>query len=199
MSQIRIVEYGTLPPSDLKPHPLNARLHPKPQHDALRALLDDVGWVRRVIINRTTGYMLNGHLRREEALAADAAAVPVAYVELDEAEEALILALFDEVAGMAVADRDKLAGIIQTAQADAQPLSHLLQRLALEAGFGQSFDVQPDADDEKTRPADVGAKFGELTLKIPRDQFTAWRDSLYQTVGMEEKAIVQEIRRRLGL
>ncbi|MBI5960801.1 MAG: hypothetical protein HY866_18825 [Chloroflexi bacterium] len=200
MTQVRIIEYGSLPPSDLKPHPLNARLHPKQQQEALHALLDEVGWVRRVIVNRRTGYMLNGHLRREEALAASAEQVPVAYVDLDEAEEALILTFFDEIAGMAVSDRDRLVSIVAAAQTESKPLALLLSRMALEAGIGLNFEVTPDGDENNETPqADVGARIGELNIKIPREQFLRWRDGIYQTVGMEEKVIVQEIRRRLGL
>ena len=50
------------------------------------------GWVAEVLVNRTTGNVVDGHLRIELALTRQERTVPVTYVELTQAEEALVLA-----------------------------------------------------------------------------------------------------------
>lgn len=48
----RIVGYADVAASDLSANPLNARLHPAAQRAALTAVLDDVGFVAPVIVNK---------------------------------------------------------------------------------------------------------------------------------------------------
>lgn len=48
--------------------------------------LGEVGWVAEVLVNRTTGNVVDGHLRIELALARDEPTVPVTYVELSDAD-----------------------------------------------------------------------------------------------------------------
>lgn len=59
----RIVEYGQEAPDQLLANPANWRIHPKSQQDALAGVLDQVGWVQTVIVNRQTGHVVDGHLR----------------------------------------------------------------------------------------------------------------------------------------
>ncbi len=68
--QDRTVELRRVPASDLHPHPKNWRRHPKAQQDALRAMLDRVGFVGAVIARETPdGLMLiDGHLRADLTL-----------------------------------------------------------------------------------------------------------------------------------
>lgn len=99
----RIVGEGVEAPDQLLANPLNWRTHPKEQVDALEGLLRDVGWVQRVIVNRTTGHIVDGHARVELALRRSEATVPVLYVELTEAEERLVLAALDPIGGPVLA------------------------------------------------------------------------------------------------
>lgn len=59
----RIVGEGMVAAAELVPHPQNWRKHPQEQGAVLTQTLDGVGWVQRVIVNRRTGRMLDGHLR----------------------------------------------------------------------------------------------------------------------------------------
>jgi ParB-like chromosome segregation protein Spo0J len=108
----RIVGTGTEDPTQLVANPRNWRIHPEGQQDALGSVLDEVGWVGQVLVNRTTGHVVDGHLRVELALARDEPEVPVLYVELTEQEEALVLASLDPLSAMAAADEDKLRGLL---------------------------------------------------------------------------------------
>jgi hypothetical protein len=78
----RIVGEGMESPADLLANPQNWRRHPREQLAALEGMLEAVGWVQRVIVNRTTGRMVDGHARVELAIKRGEAAVPVLFVEL---------------------------------------------------------------------------------------------------------------------
>ena len=82
----RIVGSGTEAPERLAANPANWRAHPRHQRDALAGSLDTVGWVAQVIVNRQTGYVIDGHARIALALARKEASVPVLYVDLAPAE-----------------------------------------------------------------------------------------------------------------
>ena len=102
----RIVGHGEEAPEQLIANPANWRGHPKEQQAALAGALGEVGWVAQVLVNRTTGHVVDGHLRVELAVARHEPAVPVAYVELTGEEERLFLASLDPLAAMAVAEKD---------------------------------------------------------------------------------------------
>jgi len=141
----RIVAEADVPARDLIANPRNWRKHPAAQADALAGVLDDVGWVQRVIINRTTGHLVDGHLRVSLALKNNDA-VPVAYVELTEAEEALILATFDPITGMAVTDPAMLDAVLRDVQTGDASVQALLDQMAQDAGLVPA--VEPDAPDD---------------------------------------------------
>src|SRR5688500_6761108 len=83
----RIVGHADVAPADLVPNPANWRGHPPEQQRALAGALAEVGWVAEVLVNQTTGHVVDGHLRIELALARKEPSVPVTYVELSETEE----------------------------------------------------------------------------------------------------------------
>jgi len=64
----RIVGEGEQPASQFIANPNNWRVHPPAQRDAMRGALNEVGWVQRVIVNRRTGYLVDGHERVWQAL-----------------------------------------------------------------------------------------------------------------------------------
>ncbi len=64
----RIVGHGDADPQTLVAHPENWRAHPRNQRRAMAGVLDHVGWVQDVIVNRRTGRILDGHLRVALAL-----------------------------------------------------------------------------------------------------------------------------------
>ena len=72
----RIVEHAEAAPAELVPNPRNWRSHPPEQQKALAGALAEVGWVAEVLVNRTTGNVVDGHLRIELALARDEPTIP---------------------------------------------------------------------------------------------------------------------------
>src|SRR5690348_9768810 len=64
----RIVGQGTEAPDQLVANPLNWRIHPRAQQEALAGSLETVGWVQQVLVNQRTGNLVDGHARVEQAL-----------------------------------------------------------------------------------------------------------------------------------
>lgn len=126
----RIVGEGDEAPDQLLANPLNWRRHPKAQVDALEGLLRDVGWVQRVIVNRQTQHIVDGHARVELALRRGEPRVPVLYVDLSEAEERLVLASLDPIGGLAATDQAMLADLLREVSTEDDGLRALLDGLA---------------------------------------------------------------------
>ena len=138
----RILGAGTAAPSELVANPRNWRTHPAAQQRALAAVLDEVGWVQNVIVNKRSGFVVDGHARVALAVENGEPSIPVVWVDLSEAEEALVLASLDPLAGMATADAGKLAELLQAAVIPDGQLAATLQRLSGAARGGQT---SPDA------------------------------------------------------
>ena len=108
----RIAGLELVDPATLNPNPGNWRRHPASQRQALGALLGEVGWVGTVLANRTTGNLIDGHARHEEAIARGEPNIPVTWVELTEEEERAVLALFDPLGALAQTDGPALEALL---------------------------------------------------------------------------------------
>jgi hypothetical protein len=126
----RIVGSGTEAPAQLLANPRNFRRHPAAQQEAMAGALDEVGWVSEVVVNRRSGFVVDGHLRVELAMRRDEATVPVKYVDLDDAEEALVLATFDPLGAMATRDLAALEALLAEVETQNAGLQTLLDDLA---------------------------------------------------------------------
>lgn len=139
----RIVGQGKVAPADLLANPKNWRMHPQEQQDAMSGILDEVGWVQQVIVNRTTGLLIDGHLRLELAKQRGEALLPVVYVELSEAEEDLVLAALDPIGGLAGIDGERLSQLLADLNPESQGLQNLIAALESDLGIG------PDGETEE--------------------------------------------------
>ena len=154
----RIVGTGEEPPEQLVANPRNWRTHPAPQRDALRGSLAEVGWVQQVLVNRRTGFVIDGHARVEEALSRAEPSVPVLYVDLSEDEEALALATLDPLACMAIPDQGKLAELLAEITVDDAGLAALLDGMRPpKPGLTDPDELppEPDAADVYVQPGDL--------------------------------------------
>ena len=131
----RIAGHGKEAPDQLLANPENWRIHPKAQQDALSGVLDEVGWVQEVIVNRITGHVVDGHPRVSLAISREEAAVPVKYAELTPGEEALVLAALDPLAGMAATAKDALESLLAEVQPGSGAVTALLEDVARGAGL----------------------------------------------------------------
>lgn len=126
----RIVGHGEMRAGDFLANPLNWRVHPKYQQEALAGVLDEVGWVQTVIVNKRTGALIDGHLRVALALRhGEDTSVPYVEVDLDEDEERKILATLDPITGMATADEEKLTELLKQVKTTNEAILTLLKSL----------------------------------------------------------------------
>lgn len=105
-----IVDQGEADPNELLNHPANFRIHSADQQEAMEAILDDVGFVSEVLVNRRTGRILDGHMRAEIARRRKCL-VPVRYVDIPEDQEAVYLASVDPMARLAKVQRGRFNAI----------------------------------------------------------------------------------------
>src|SRR5947207_12476544 len=154
----RIVGHADIPPAALVPNPRNWRTHPAEQQRALGGALAEVGWVAEVLVNRTTGHVVDGHLRIELALARKEPAVPVTYVELTEDEERIVLATLDPLAAMADAESSALAELLAGIEPADEALRSLLDDLAREHGIDALGTGLADPDEVPELPAEPSVK-----------------------------------------
>jgi DNA modification methylase len=164
----RIVGHGEEAPDQLLANPLNFRRHPGHQLDALRGSMGELGWVKSVIVNRRTGYVLDGHARVEEAIRQRIKTIPVEYVDLTPEEERIALAVLDPITEIAIRDQDALNTLLADVQAKDPQLQAFLESLGKEP----EVTILPDADldavpeppkDPITKPGDV-IELGEHRL-----------------------------------
>lgn len=150
----RIVGYDVVPAEDLLANPSNWRIHPRAQQEALTGVLDDIGWVQEIIVNKTTGHVVDGHMRVAVAISRHEN-VPVKYVELSEAEEKLILATIDPISAMAGVDSEQLDALLQSVNSDNEAVQAMLAQLA-EANGLLLGDQDTDSD---ASPVDIQSQY----------------------------------------
>ena len=132
----RIVGHGEQAAISFMANPLNWRIHPKAQREALTGVLSEVGWVQSVIVNRTTGNVVDGHARIEEALKlGDETPVPFIEVELSEEEEKQVLLTLDPISAMAAADKQNLDALLQDVSTASAGVQSMLVELAEKNGL----------------------------------------------------------------
>jgi hypothetical protein len=145
----RIVAYGEENPEQLLANPLNWRVHPKAQQVSLSGVLDDIGFISPVIVNRTTGHMVDGHLRVSLALRNNVSSIPVVYVELSEQEEKEALITLDPIANMAAADMKNLEELIGDVGSVSDPVRHLISDILNESNKKAVKQTDTNFDEEE--------------------------------------------------
>lgn len=113
--KLRIVDSGMVRVTDIKRNKKNWRKHPKYQKELMGAILKQTGYTERLMVNRVTGNLINGHMRYDVAIENGEEEVPVDWVDLTPEEEEMELATHDPISMFAVSDRIQhkalLAGI----------------------------------------------------------------------------------------
>ena len=155
--QNRIIDAGEVAPGELAANPKNWRVHPEAQAAALGDMLDTVGWVTGVIVNRRTGLIVDGHLRVSMALQRGEATIPVQYVDLAPAEEDIVLAAIDPISMLAGRNQQTLSELVNGLTLAPGPLESMLDRLVGEkAKPGKTdADALPSGIPPRTAPGDL--------------------------------------------
>ena len=177
----RISGYGEESPDTLLANPRNFRRHPKHQQDALAGVLRDVGVVQNVIVNRTTGLVVDGHARIALAIRDGQTTIPITYVELSEAEESLVLATLDPIAALATIDAEILENLLREVTTGDAAVQAMLDALAVDAG------IVPDdtwADVLGGLPDGDKSPFQQMTFTVSDAQ----ADTIKQALRRAQKA-----------
>lgn len=136
MYENKIVGNADVPLDDILFNPDNWRIHPKYQQEVLDEVLKTIGIIQGVIINQTTGRLIDGHLRVQLAERANMETIPAVFVNLTEEEEKLAIATFDPIVDLAVADRAKIDELLGSIDAEGINIQSLLKDLA------EKYDVE---------------------------------------------------------
>lgn len=159
--QNRIEGYDEVDPGSLEAHPDHWRLHPPVQERAVEALLESVGWVDTILVNRRTNRVLNGALRRDLA-ARNGVQIPVRYIDVSEDEERLLLAVLDPVSSLATIQHEALDRLLKEVHVTDEALRDLLGSLAEQARRGLEFIGRTLPDEvpaEDVPPAELGRTY----------------------------------------
>ena len=165
----RIVGDGEEHPEQLLANPRNWRIHPHEQEQALCGVLDEVGWVQRVIVNKRTGFVVDGHLRIAAAISKGEAAVPVLYVDLSDDEEKKVLATFDPISGMAAMDAEKFKELVSEIEFASKDAAKAIASAADGAGVDMGApETEADAEPQIDRAAELNKKWQVKTVDLWR-------------------------------
>lgn len=179
----RIVGHGRVAVSAILANPFNFRVHDDEQAGALEQVIDDVGFVRSVTVNRRTGHLVDGHLRVKLAVQRGEKEIPVEYVELSTKEEQAVIAALDPLSTMATVDQAALDALVAELDDGFEASRRLLEELS------------SDSNTKEIRvKKGVKVKIGPYSFQVPDRTFKAWAKQLG-----DDEAAVKEIRRRLKL
>ena len=145
---IRIVEHGEEDPSALMPHPENWREHPATQKAMLDGIIEDVGYVQSVLVNKRTGHIVDGHMRVAMAVEQGWDTIPVEYVDLNENEEKIVLATINPVAGLAEKNKERISAIADAIETKNSRVKGLISSLATSSSEGRT-QILEEAQEER--------------------------------------------------
>ena len=112
---------------DLLINPKNWRRHPKAQADALRGLLEEIGYADALIGRELQDgrlMLIDGHLRAETTPDAE---VPVLVLDVSEQEADKILLTLDPLAAMAESDAERIKALLQAVGTESQAVEEPAQ------------------------------------------------------------------------
>jgi DNA modification methylase len=147
-------------PRKLIPHERNWAIHTERQKSAVRASLEEFGWVSPVVVSQRSGKIIDGHERVEEAVSLEYEGVPVHYVDVDAETELRMLAALNRTASLREENPEALASLLaelaETERGiealpgwDAEDLEQRLKALAYEAEGSPDLLNPPEEDEEE--------------------------------------------------
>lgn len=155
-------------PEQLLAHPDNHRIHVQLQQAQVEKLLDVLGWVDVVKVNKRTGCVVDGHLRVTLAIR-HKTPVPVLWLDLSEAEERAALTSLDYTASKAGLDLSILATNLDFMQIEFPALDVVWENFKLDFELngnanGAGGDEPQDVDEtEAERLAkEYGVQVGDV-------------------------------------
>jgi hypothetical protein len=165
----RIVRTGSARVEELLFNPLNWRIHPEEQQAAMRAALEELGWIQSIVINiRPDGaeVMIDGHMRVLLADRHDELEVPATWVSLTLEEETKALLTLDPIGALAGRDKGNLQALLEQTSTGSAALQALLSKEAERAGLIPKDESEPSQKAPRSTPQTCpacGHEFQALT------------------------------------
>jgi hypothetical protein len=186
----RIVGQAAVDPKSLIGNPDNWRIHPHSQEQAVSGILEEVGWVKQILVNKRTGRVVDGHLRLKLALQKQEAKVPVLYVDLTEDEESLILLTLDPMSELAVSDSEKLDALMRQVEVENDSVLDFIQDMSLDG-------LMPGEASEEGSDSEGGRNLGQPRYQINpvlyADQIEVFEEALALTDNMNRGEALLEV------
>jgi hypothetical protein len=139
----RIVGHRRVRAAELRPHPLNPRLHPDGQRTVLRCLLEEIGYARSALAYVADEHrhladppltLIDGHLRREEMAGQE---IDVEILDVNDAEARALLLSLDPLAALAGYQEATLETLRQATATQSEAVRQLWESVAVAAAATQ--------------------------------------------------------------
>lgn len=148
MWESKIVRHSKESPSSLTGNPLNFRTHPKKQREAVGDSIAEVGFIKSILVNEQTGYVIDGHERLWQALLIEEAnpkfTIDVEWVSLSPEKEKLALTVLDATCEMAGVDQVMLDQILREVETGSEALADLIASLVDDI---EDDDQEPESEE----------------------------------------------------
>jgi len=141
----RIKELRRVRAGDLIPCPWNWRQHPIEQREAMRAVLEEVGYAGAVLARETDEGLeiIDGHMRAEMDLDQE---VPVLVVDVTEEEAKTLLATLDPLSSMATEDVEAKRKLLEELDVQEASLRKMLAEMLADTEKEIADEAAPDAN-----------------------------------------------------
>lgn len=180
----QVIRTEWVDPEQLLAHELNPNIHPMPQARATEGSMDELGWVRHIVVNERTGKVIDGHLRVGIAISRGAL-VPVDYVNFTDEQELLALALLDATGDMRGTDRE-----IQQDLAAALPdISDVLASVI--AVSASKFDQVKEPPEDPTDPGPGGGDVERADADAFLFGYVRWKTNRVDCTGEETEGLTK--------
>ena len=146
----KIVGHEKVQAGQLMANPFNHRRHPEKQRKVVAASIEELGFIKSVLVNKTTGHIVDGHERVMQALGVgEETLVDVEYVELSPEDEKKALLILDASSQLAGTDAECLDELLRSVQTSNDALGDWFIELAEAAKLIdlQQPDEFPDVDE----------------------------------------------------
>lgn len=198
----RIVGHEKVRADQLMANPFNHRQHPMKQRKVVEASIKEIGFVKSVLVNKTTGRIVDGHERVMQALdSGDDTMVDVEYVELSEEEELKALLLLDASSELADVNRTKVQELASMVEFDIADLTDFAKEVAL--NFGNivedkdgEWQGMPDFQNDEIKEIQLIVYFPSMEAKIlfcKQVEQTVTKETKFVWFPKEAKPVRQDV------
>ena len=163
--QSKIVGHGKVAASQLLANPFNHRRHPHKQREVVAASISELGFIKSVIVNQTTGHVLDGHERVMQAIGlGEDTLVDIEYVELSPEDEKKALLILDASSELAEVDKELMLASLDACSFDSKILDDLSREFTSEL---ESLKTNPIGTNEDGQTEEVNVEDFEFQCKCP--------------------------------